>query len=543
MDNRYRKVKKTIDELLARCEKDSNILTEYIYRIKKMDNIIQNVDLGYSFQHRKIYQDAFVLLLEHFADRVEDYLSFSDITSGETRHYRTDIVTEVDVSISMFWEMVEQDSQSIWNANRIVSPVNPGFSAISYVSPKLYNYYSCMLNDLAKIFSEQNDRYAFCVNPVPGGMCQAKILFENRRQHGKVCLFDLPEKNIAAVRNNRFLLLHEFFHVLPRNLRLRKSRYEKFFRLIACCFADYLSTDQNGATRTENVYLVLLNLLFSEIAYQKINTFHAEDYFFYSKEAKKNLIIIYETTLKGLVNEYPSDMLWARIIKKKENTIPSDVWRQIKQCMMDESFPSQSIEIYKDISFALNTDEVKKLVDIALIVSRETFADIYAILTLQYSPEEYTEIIEDNCMEKLSDHIEDGHNIKLRYYFVGEAMKHMAEIYSNKIAEDPILELWKQGFDNLKSDTAVYKSYLKIMQPSNERGPIWQKLILNDDAKRLFISYLLECITGWIDLSKLKGKSFDSFYKKYIPDTSLAGSSLLREKDKDSEILLRITMR
>lgn len=532
----------------------NQVLADHIYRMKKMDTIIHNSEYIGSYQYRRVYRDALTLLLIHFTERVDDYLHYENINKAKVRTYRTKICDEIDEAITHFWRMIEQDSQSIWNANRIVNPSNPGLTAISYVSPKLYSYYSGLLNAFSEIYSKKNKseerKYAFCVNPIPGGSCQAKVLFEGKESHGKVCMINLPEKDVAEVRYNLFLLFHEFFHVLPRRMRLRKERYGIIWEMMCCALSDYLSNEES----LHGVYQVLYYLIRDE---EKKNTImdHDEDHIvFYSKNVKMNYLIDFQSTLDDIAKQDPGDIEWAKRIKDRKKNIGEPEWETIKQCMTSTGFTALVPRVQEKIDYIIDSGELSRLIETIVKVSREVFSDLYTILTLCASPNEYSLMIDRNCSSALTSELNDGYQIKLRYYYVGEIMKmvssQLLKEYGKYNKNRVFLLSWTEGFDKVTINSPTYSAYRVFSRIKTDdtikksaSRLIWSFLISNEKVQEIFCSYFFRCIETWKELYIQKLPEFENIFRQYYfgPPVIYDIRNKYNESVNDMEMLQKIS--
>jgi len=524
----YDRIIHKIEQQLKIAEKDKFVaIIDYIYRIKKIETILLNSNYILSFQYRSVYKESYILLLEHFSDRIDDYLNYTDQSIAKIRTYRTEVCYEIDQAIGFFWRMIEQDSQSVWNANRITNPSNPGITAISYVSPKLYGYYSNLLNDLSKIYTVDGERktYSFCVNPTPEGNCEAIVLFEGRRKHGKVCLIKLPEINIAKVNDNQFNLLHEFFHVLPREIRLRKERYEILWDAISFSLSYFISVADESGIGIYQLFTCMLNI-------KKDNAFfeiHPEDdYQYYSANAKRNLFSEFTRILRELISSDTNVLEWTKEIKKNESIISKDDWEMVTKCLTNSVFLDSVSRIENTIRSYCddNPGEIRKLIDTAIYITKECFSDVLSILSLSIKPQQYISILEKNISVTMTDKIEDGYKVKLRCYFVSETMRQVLERFPSRIkwnkwvkVDRDFLKSWEKGLNIDRDSSALYKSFnsfITQIQNYNLKGyfPLWILLIKNNDVKDKLCSYLIKCSNQWADLQIRNEKKFSDLHRR-----------------------------
>ena len=176
---------------------------------------------------KRIMSPAFPLMVNYFVNRADAYIS------SKLEKERVEILEDIERSIVRFWDVHESIIQSSNGADRILMQTAPIDSGVHYAVPKLCAYYSELLNTFANLLNEESkNHYAFCVYPTLNSQAEAELLFATMKQRGKVGVIRVPGKDIANVEYITALLFHEFFHIIPGGLRLRKKRALFFLNIL-----------------------------------------------------------------------------------------------------------------------------------------------------------------------------------------------------------------------------------------------------------------------------------------------------------------------
>lgn len=482
---------------------------------------------------KRIMSPAFPLMVRYFDNRAKAYML------SKTEMERVEIFEDIERSVVGFWDVHEAIIQSSNGADRILMQTAPIDSGVHYAVPKLCAYYSELLNSLANILDGDEggteSHYAFCVYPTLNSQAEAELLFTTMEQRGKVGIIRVPGKDIADVEYITTLLLHEFFHIIPRELRLRKNRAQLFLKIL---FYDLDSiVMENLEFKDKGSKERLRKFLFEKLAEkikEEMRSHKPEDRLFYSRDIKeyytnefiKQLQDINESTLLDMVEYLYPGRQFEDFKEYTEKRGPVKKW--YSQIRMNVWGVCTSSIIIKHCSFYMG-------------VFREAYADLLSVISLNLSPERYFSVFHytqpdvDENLRRIG--------LFLRAFFVKEVM---CEKIGKAIPDwkVPLFQRWGEWKKNINEQgsqsglingierlTEIFCGKLDSFSDFGEKrkdlsdlnvreeGMVPNKVILES-----YLSYFRECRDKYLEHLSSQKEGFREFEQQFMIDR---GESLI----------------
>lgn len=510
-------------------DKKCPALAEYAITFTKMERVFLSEKRSGVFN---IFSSAYKILIMHFEEKASKYMVLQEEDSEEARNEIAMIAKEMDTAVSSFWEMIETAEQSIWNASRLANPEMYALNSISYVAPKLYVFYSNMINELADLYTEietggEEKRYAFCVNPTHGRYPRTKILFETRIEHGKVCLIYLPEENIAEIRNNQFILLHEFYHVLPSGARLRNERMLLMDELIV----ELISCSIGGEKSRKLVKDILQRSSFESGKETETNHLEKQEYGRMTVELSVEKWT--EILQNVIVDREDIDLNWTRIIRSNRSKYNDDEWRELKQYVQSNDFEENVRSLGNEIDLYLTGGILEDVTGLLMKLFKECFADINAILLSGVSIEEYFVYLMDGIKQKISSDITNEFDTKIRCIFVCKVLERITKNSVDVSFRKQFTEEWGKDIrlHNEMKGNEFYDAIITLLEKTNitdleDIEYEWQFFIKDDCVKERIYSYFDKCFEEWCSTQILFADRFSEYKNNFF----LHGSIVAEDK-------------
>lgn len=528
---------------LGRLEKEAGLREEGVLRyyclcMLKLYRAYTKIEktelLSYIYQ---IVTPAFLLVLKHFLKQAKIYMM-----SGEMKD-KALILQDIELSVESFCNVWEAVIQSTNGADRILIQSAPLEAGIRQIPVKLCAYYTSLLNDLANLFHESEEReYAFLVYPSLGSLPEAELLFLNRCESGKVGIIRVPEKDIKNIKYLRMLICHEFYHIVPGSkIRLRRSRAVLFAKILLYDLRERLL---NGINVTESERDRLEYFLFSDalddLKENYINN-SAEDRSFYS------------TTI---LNEYSNYFTKCILQLLEKDSV--DLWEMLYQAGDFDNFAKYKKSkdrserylqrIFQNIFKILANSEIAKACKFYSDIFREVFADLLYVLNLQVLPKEYLSTFRYRPVGE-EDFIQRP-GIYLRVCLVIETMTAESTYYLNEelhknwvgwrheyiegdenIEDDFIKEIKNFMFDIFTSSKNMLSCDNEALMP--EKDAVYVKTIPDKNIWKHYVEYFCLCRKEYQKFEEGHSREIQMFREKYLIGT----------EDSDMEILVSISKR
>lgn len=399
----------------SECGEQEVALSRYIGCMIRMLNGLAQMEYSqFHFYERMILWDAMEIFTEYFIEQIMAARCETDILAK--RILIDDIENAVDRMTGVYKNVIDSTANS---DRQILSSISIDTS-IYELSPKICAFYSLILNKLVQMFEGKNAKYAFVLHPTLKNITETKIMFECRNKSGKVVIIYISESTIEMFDVVPVFLLHESFHVLTKEERMRKERIKYFIELMVVGMQQILFENvvfDSNARKNKEIQEKLVHLFFDDCK-EEMHRWRekAEDSReFYSREVKqwangyfhKILKIIdwnLEKWIREVISEYFTGKSYVefRFHSAGENLIVD----RIRENLLFAVFENKSLVLAKAF----------------MSLFREIYADIACVLTLQLDSDNYKKAFENSKQFRSGDREYDDTMRMVRNYIVAEAV-------------------------------------------------------------------------------------------------------------------------
>lgn len=471
---------------------------------------------------KQIMAPAFPLVVDYFVETVAACLDMkSDKEKAKMRQ-------DIEDSVVNFSQVFEEIIHSTNGADRMLVQTAPIDIGVRYVAPKLCAYYSSILNNLAQIFEMPGEkRYAFCVYPTQISCAEAVLLFTTMERPGKVCIIRVSGHKIAHIQYLRQLLLHEFFHVLPSSLRLRKKRAIAFLHV---CLDGISSEMFQGCSLSSNERERLKAMLFAEVRTEvkrELSDKEETDRVFYSRNIHGVYVNILQRQMYHIQGKRVEDFLEQLDTGEKYHTYES-------YHVQKEQARTIFSLVRKNVQYTSSelTEKCKYYIDLF----REVYADILSIITLRLQVQSYFGGFQYSPSKKKEQHERSG--LYFRVMFVAGTMS--GEYHNLSDEQEKMLADWKKWRDYVTDDEVgkfieqtveFEKIYLDGGETGNkpkETGEAMEtkngkqarsndRIVLNCEMRNKYMDYFHECCQRYLEYENQPCicEKFNDFRKQF----------------------------
>lgn len=302
------------------------------------------------------------------------------------------LISDIEDSIAKIMEVYKNIFDGTANAERQMFQSLPADMNMYELSPKLCAFYSSMLEKAVELFKEDTKKreegYAFVIHPTLRSVTEAKRLLKTREAPGKVVVIYISESEIERFSLVPVCLMHEAFHVITRNERLRQKRAYNF----AANMMEYMERFLFHGVRFSpeqgdmKIRRRLMDYWFRDIRCltKQWKEKSGESKEFYSEEMEK--------TFKNKIKK-----CFAEISKNLEDTVFECIYEKYERKSYS-SFQREFIQVKKSIKqIRDNLNRVilegkdSDMIYLLMFLYRETYADVACILTLHLEAKQYSE--------------------------------------------------------------------------------------------------------------------------------------------------------
>ncbi len=335
---------------------------------------------------RQILWSAMELFSAHCIIQLQAALNCKDIKDKKK------LISDIEDSIAKIMEVYKNIFDGTANAERQMFQSLPADMNMYELSPKLCAFYSSMLEKAVELFKEDGKKkeegYAFVIHPTLGSVTEAKRLLKKREAPGKVVVIYISESEIERFSLVPIFLMHEAFHVITRNERLRQKRAYNFAANMMEYMERFLfhgvqfSVEQDDMKIRER----LMAYWFRDIwrLKEQWEEKSAESKEFYSEEMDK--------AFKNKIKK-----CFVEISKNLEDTVYECVYKEYERKSYSR-FRKEYAQVKKSIKqIRDNLNRVilegkdTDMIYLLMFLYRETYADVACILTLHLEAKQYSE--------------------------------------------------------------------------------------------------------------------------------------------------------
>lgn len=491
------------------CGMDEIALSRYIsYMIRMLNGLAQMEYAEFHFYEKLILRDALEIFVQHFIGQAEVARFEQEVS--KKRALLDDIENAVESMTSVYKNVIDSTANS---DRQMLSSITIDTS-IYELSPKICAFYSFILNKLVKMFEEGSKKYAFVLHPTLRNITETRVMFEQRKESGKVVIIYISESNIEMFDVVSVFLLHESFHVLTKQERKRKKRLGAFIQLMLAGMKQLLFKDiEFDEKEKENLLQIFFSDCKSEAA--KWNMEEEEHRGFYSSEVKQWAISYFHKRLQHINISLDE---WVR----------KAIFRDFSGLDYDKFKKKSEIEercingIKENLSRVMLENKVSTLSKQFLFLFREIYADIACILTLQLEPDDYVDAFEKSKQFHSDKEYYDSTRIVRNYVVALSVLNYMP--MEKKIQWSGYAQKLQSGFSKKdsalsdekedKKDSTFHKTYAMLditpqMQKAlreyaKECASAFSRRVESIESIQAFRNYMLNIRNG--DKTELLGK-------------------------------------
>lgn len=282
------------------------------------------------------------------------------------------------------------------------------FNAIVHYAPaKLRAFYSLWALKLADYYNNfsdrnRNNRYSFIFSPgMFGGGIGVKQLFTNCGEEERLMLITVPERYLYSPRWLAIILSHEVSHFVGSRLRNREWRHSAWIRMIArimslelnrLLYASTSEWDRKIAKWIKENHSIQSRLVEQAVYADEIIRAEKKDMYAYHSPRSMSIIRdsyrkVFDKDLITILENYQAEL--KVFLKKEFNSIYISKIQKANNIREITLFCDDQMDSWKAFLHRFLKEIMTQLLQNVKHIMAETFADLMAVLTLQFTPEEY----------------------------------------------------------------------------------------------------------------------------------------------------------
>lgn len=405
-----------IKKIYANCtEKNETALEAYSLYILRMLNGLAQMELSNFFYYqKKVLWNAMKIFCKYYEKQVEYVINLDQSRAVEKKK----IINDIEEAVSQFSNVYKNVVDGTANSDRQMFSSLAVESNIYDLSPKLFAFYSRVLEKLVEIFKKE-DTYAFLLHPTIKNNIEIVSLFDKREEHGKVVIIYIPENKIEDIKNIPIFLLHEAYHVLSNEFR---HRFERTWFLntniilgIEQCIFQGVNLDKDS-TKDKKIKEYLMERWFGDTStIDEMKKWPWDDRRFYGQSITKILCKVWENNLKRVLDTLPKDLI---------NAIAQfDFNAEIFSPQLYNTLIVTENTIRNSIIKMLRENTVINMLSEHLEIYQESYADLACLLTLKPSILLYKNVFRDTIPFKITDEEYSDNKRELRMLSVARIVQ------------------------------------------------------------------------------------------------------------------------
>lgn len=458
-----------IKSLYDKCDRE-DALREYTICIRRMLNGLAQIQCTEFHEYeRLILSYPLEVFTSEFIEQVEKALTC------ENTQMKGRIIKDIEDSLYEIMNVYRNVVDNTAYSDRQMFMSKTVDTKMYDLSPKICAFYSEILKEIVDMFGQQSEKlYAFLLQPTMKSKIYTCQLFLMRRKSGKVIIVYTPENAIEEFDVLPIHLLHEAFHVLTKEERMRKERAINYLQnmlwgIYQLVFEQVNSGDDKLEEKVKKNLFELCLQDVTEIR-DKISKEDENSRYLYSHELTGDVVKLLHQILfkiQDKIDDYVDECCCA-------DSEDFDKYRQKRE---------QALNIANQIKVNLVTmlgeGYLTYISDLYMRIYREVYADLACLLTLEVSPDIYQETFERAIHFRVRDQYSDFEK-ELRSLFVANAM--------TTYASGGVAEKWKHYADKLSEKIRV-----EDVKSSGHLNGRYVNILMNNQMETLFQTYFNEC--------------------------------------------------
>lgn len=401
---------KKLKVLYQLCEREV-ALKEYIICIMRMLNGLAQIQhTTFHEYERQILSHPIEIFTEEFMEQVSLALANND--KYEKKKYIIDIENSLYEVIGAYKNILD----SMANSDRQIFMSKAVDTKMYELSPRLCAFYSGILEEIVDMFSGQAEKlYAFLLQPTMRSRIYTSPMFSMRNKSGKVIIVYIPENAMEEFDVLPINLLHEAFHVITKEERLRKKRAIYYLKNMVLALQQLLFEGVDFGKADDQIKEKLMEYWFGDIRKMSMQIQQKDDNSreLYSheltsaviKELEWQLIHILDKINEGVDSCYCGEL--------------SDSFNEYMN--LRKSALDKANQISKNAIVMLNQNHIETISKLHMRIYREVYADLACLLTLGASSEIYQKTFQHAIRFYVNEDDSD-YERNIRCMFVADAV-------------------------------------------------------------------------------------------------------------------------
>ena len=532
-------------------EAEKNKLRSVCSCIKTLSGLLNSIanmndeDL-YLYEMKCIVRPAKVyysLIIEEIKETLD---LIKDRNGKDADKYQDDINRAVNKMINAYNHIIN----AVANNDRQLFTGFPVDNNLYDISPKLLAYCADILYTLIDnlLDNDNNDEnYSFILYPSIDENVKTRYLFDCIKKKGRVVVIYISESKLWDLKDLPIYLVHEAFHVIANDCRLRKLRALKFCKIMN----KWLENEIHDMVFPSNLPMKYMDD-------ERLKAIEKKIFKIYSKSISKleNTINTYvgdEKAIKYYADSFTTSLKKAIVEGFRDlNTYADDFCPAILDDEVQLENESNGVVknvvlryyIIYNIRNQLFISMIKKKIDYVLnffkIMFRECFADVAMVILLSLPYENYINAMDRSVLNFINEKYDQSRYFRIKYVY---------ESTFNHLAED-VADTWKNGFMRLESEyKEIEKKHIDLKCKEDEYQNEEELIDIFDESKKyddkihikydaLFsneiVEYLQSCSQLLVDLFSKSSDSRNlmrSFYELMVKDDNRLFNEILFGSD------------
>ena len=485
MDNWIQNDMQKFRTIRQRCGEKEKALGSYALAMIKILNGLSEME--YTRFH--VYESTAILrgmrlFSKYCMEQIEEAL-----TLNANVPEKKNIIDDIEKAISNISKVYKDMVNSVSDINRQMLQSLPLDTNIHESSPKIAAFYAELLEQLVDIFQENDHIYAFVPYHTVGCVSETQILFQARKDSGKIVIVNIADGIFESYDATAICLVHEAFHVLTKKARKRQKRASLLYYQMICYMEQRLFRNVDFYVEARgNIRHIIIPKLMERWFHQEkdfINELNEnvlneeEEKKFYGQNIKAQINLRIKSVLLNI-----DETIEKEVLKVIDDEFAMDSYDEYQK--MQNKGRKIAAKIRKNLLQIIYGQEVEKGSQFFLNIYRETYADMACVLICQLSEQSYEKAFEQSIQfEYEEDSFVDRLKI-LRKKIVAEAVK--GYLPAEKA------DGWKKCIETTEEHQEESQmEYVEVKERTGQKNSSCVTVNLTEQIRGAFESYLREC--------------------------------------------------
>lgn len=508
-----------INELFLKAADDNLMRSFCMYSLRMLNSAAQIMNTDFFYFTENAILPILKMYIKYFIEETQEYLE------QDFDMRKSELLDDLEKAVVIMTDFYKDITASSNFADKtLLQTILLNVDIYSY-QIKQCSFFTEGLNWLIDLIQQgdetlqEEEAYIVGIHPTANKEARAEVLFESRKNSGKVIILQVPEHKFFDFSSLFNSLVHRVFFVLSKKYRQRTLRAENFHKIIM----QYMTIEllENGESEWDSKLLEFWMKDFQDkIQKTLLEDKNEKKYYF------KALKTFYANELNGKMKEILMNRDYREIIKKLLNTDEMQSNTLEKYSEKYQEINSRLKEIQDNVCNIFIEGKVRKYIEFVSYMIRDTYADLLMIMTLDLSPQQYVStfygIGNANKIISLEHDFPTYWRIDLVFLTIKEGNKEFRwNLKGWSILESGSYDKvtpggWKNYVTNeineKRNNETTQKENVKQLFPL-ENG---LKISVYEDIVNCFLLYLKTCGNEYNSLLNKKSAEFSRFRAKYV---------------------------